>query len=695
MTTLFLMLLLPLGVGASQNMLHDIVFSSDQTIELRNEFIQVEFDPKTGAWQSLSFKDAGNCIAPGSSAFDILINNQPYLKNKCIQFLGHTTRVDPHRNGVVLDMMYRVDDLEITSSFRLFPHVARLERSIAVSNFSDHEIKLWGFVFELPNVVLADPERCILNIPGPWFPKSYIGADKPYAEMTKTNITCHGAPEAGFGFVGLTNTELDLTLATWMVTHGEVNYNPIIRGDGERLTLAMQNNRQYRLLPGMSVTSDPQVVEFTKGDVTDATNSYREMIEKTLPLGGAPDWVRESVILEVYPPYFKNGFVDITKKLPHYKDIGFNCIYVMPHWLGGYSPIDLYTVNPQYGTQEELQELVKTAHDLGLKVLFDMVIHGMNEKSPLMEERPDLFCKNEHGEIVRHPTWRSKTFDWANPVYQHYMVELVTHDIQTYNIDGYRVDAASYKGPNWDPTIPYPAYRSGAAAPELMSKMLNALRDINPDAVLLSEVFGPAFHNVCNFVHDNQTEACQMLIEKIESGEASAETYKAHLTNVFSLLPDGANRVIYTRNHDTSWFYHFNGYTPRFLAFEAINALCAIPEIFAGDPNNGPNPDDDPETWAYYKKMFALRASLPELTFGVLDPKAVTCSNPMVFSAIKKLAGKRCLILVSLLETKADVSFRIDGFTSVTLIDLDGTKIKLNEPKLTMQPFQVLVGRLE
>ncbi|MEJ7712336.1 MAG: hypothetical protein WKF84_21385 [Pyrinomonadaceae bacterium] len=38
-------------------------------------------------------------------------------------------------------------------------------------------------------------------------------------------------------------------------------------------------------------------------------------------------------------------------------------------------------------------------------------------------------------------------------------------------------------------------------------------------------------------------------------------------------LPIGANRVFYTRNHDTSWFYHFNGYTPRFMSMEAVRRV--------------------------------------------------------------------------------------------------------------------------
>jgi hypothetical protein len=35
-------------------------------------------------------------------------------------------------------------------------------------------------------------------------------------------------------------------------------------------------------------------------------------------------------------------------------------------------------------------------------------------------------------------------------------------------------------------------------------------------------------------------------------------------------------------NHDTSWFLHFNGYSPRFLAMDAVRAFAGIPEVFAG-----------------------------------------------------------------------------------------------------------------
>jgi glycosidase len=413
------------------------------------------------------------------------------------------------------------------------------------------------------------------------------------------------------------------------------------------------------------------------------------------------------VILEVYPVYFRDGFKGLTRKLPFYKEVGFNTVYLMPHWIGGYSPIDLFEVNPRLGTSDDLKEMVHSAHALGMRVLFDMVIHGFNEKSPIPRQRPELFVHDEQGGLTRHRAWRSITTDWASPAYQQYMVDLVLHDLKTYDIDGYRVDAATFKSPSWDPNLPYPAYRSGSAAPELMERMLEAMRKIKPDSVLLSEVFGPVFYTVCNLVHDNQTEAPQFLLEKMETGELNARHYKMHMANVFDALPTGANRVYFARNHDTSWFYHFNGYTRRFMALDAIHALCVIPEVFAGDPKHGPNPDDNPETYDYYRKLFALRKDFPELAKGELLLREVECDNRRIFAGLRRLTSQLVLIIVSLSDKEesltASIRLASNGIKqnkNLNLIDpISGETIeaKVTEPtavELKLKPFQVLIGRL-
>lgn len=309
---------------------------------------------------------------------------------------------------------------------------------------------------------------------------------------------------------------------------------------------------------------------------------------------------------------------------------------------------------------------------------------------------------DEQGQLALHPTWKSVTTDWAAPAYQQYMNELVTHDLKTYGIDGYRVDAATYKGPGWDAKLSYPAYRTGSAAPELMKGMLAAMRLVKPDTVLLSEVFGPVFYSVCNLVHDNQTEAPQMLLEKMEAGEINAAHYKAHLADVFDALPAGANRVYYTRNHDTSWFYHFNGYTPRFMAMEAVHALFAIPEIFAGDPKNGPHPDTDPNVYNYYRKLFAVRERMPELVDGEVLLREAASDNKQILTGLRRMNNQLTLVAVSFSDKTEEAGVTINTpqpVGKVKLLDpISGETLEANATgkrvMLKLKPFQVLIGRL-
>lgn len=492
-----------------------------------------------------------------------------------------------------------------------------------------------------------------------------------------------------------------------MSTGGEVAYSTTIEGNGQTLSCQHDDKRAYYLSPGMAVESDTQLIELGESSAS-IMQSYRQMATQTMPLDPAtPNWVKDQVILEVYPQYYQAGLTELTSRLPFYKSVGFTMIYLMPHWEGGYSPINLFKVDAKFGSSADLKALVKAAHGLGLKVIFDMVIHGMNKKAPLTQQRPELFVRNEAGELALHPTWKSVTTDWANPAYQQYMVDLVIHDQREYGIDGYRVDAATYKGAGWNSLVPYPAYRDGSAAPELMQKMLTALRQKNPEAVLLSEVFGPVFYSVCNFAHDNQTEGVPILLEKMERGTYSAAEYKQHIQSVYAMLPTGANRVFYARNHDTSWFYHFGGYTPRFMAFEAVHALFGIPEVFAGDPKNLPTPDQEPGVYEAYRKLFALRKQYRQFMDGTLSLYLIQCNNKHIFSGLRSLSGKSAMALVSFSDQFQTATLTLDPAVKVlvggqlALRDIQTgnpvtlSRVGANTYAVTLQPFQCVAGELQ
>ena len=69
----------------------------------------------------------------------------------------------------------------------------------------------------------------------------------------------------------------------------------------------------------------------------------------------------------------------LTSKLDYIKDMGFNGIWLMPicesTTYHGYDVVDYYTVEKDYGTNDDFKELVKEAHARGINVIIDMVLN--------------------------------------------------------------------------------------------------------------------------------------------------------------------------------------------------------------------------------------------------------------------------------------------------------------------------------
>src|SRR6476620_2410129 len=98
------------------------------------------------------------------------------------------------------------------------------------------------------------------------------------------------------------------------------------------------------------------------------------------------DWVRDGVIYEIYPRAFtsQGNFNGITARLDNLKDLGVTILWLMPiHPIGQqkkkgtigspYAVRDYYGINPDYGTKQDLQLLIKQAHSRGMKVIIDIV----------------------------------------------------------------------------------------------------------------------------------------------------------------------------------------------------------------------------------------------------------------------------------------------------------------------------------
>jgi alpha-amylase len=87
------------------------------------------------------------------------------------------------------------------------------------------------------------------------------------------------------------------------------------------------------------------------------------------------------------PLYWHGGdFQGLKEKLPYIKKLGFTSIWITPpvvqNWVQagsggyhGYWGVDFTTVDPHLGTEAEFKELVAKAHELGMKVIVDIVIN--------------------------------------------------------------------------------------------------------------------------------------------------------------------------------------------------------------------------------------------------------------------------------------------------------------------------------
>lgn len=99
-----------------------------------------------------------------------------------------------------------------------------------------------------------------------------------------------------------------------------------------------------------------------------------------------PEWAKESVFYEIFVRSFCDGngdgigdFKGIASKVDYLKELGVDAVWLMPMMdsttYHGYDVVDYYTTNPDYGTMEEFEEMLKVLHDNDIKVIIDFVVN--------------------------------------------------------------------------------------------------------------------------------------------------------------------------------------------------------------------------------------------------------------------------------------------------------------------------------
>lgn len=205
-----------------------------------------------------------------------------------------------------------------------------------------------------------------------------------------------------------------------------------------------------------------------------------------------PDWVRDTVWYQIMPDRFARSsdapsdpkfrrwgdFSDphfgdlyggnlrgIRERLPYLRQLGVSGIYLTPIFLSNsnhkYNTFDYYKVDPDFGTEQDLRELVQSAHDLGMRIMLDAVFNHCGTEffawKDVCEKGRDsqyfdwffINCDDFVKDDFSVADGRFYTFSfWAgmpklntnNPEVQRYFTDLCVHWVGDLDIDGIRFD---------------------------------------------------------------------------------------------------------------------------------------------------------------------------------------------------------------------------------------------------------------
>lgn len=340
----------------------------------------------------------------------------------------------------------------------------------------------------------------------------------------------------------------------------------------------------------------------------------------------APSWVAETMIYEAqigfsvfneinkYSPY--PTAADLVADLNRISGLGFTCIQLMPKQpYPSYNIHDYWDIDTSYGNKADIKRLVVEAHKLGIKVILDILLHGVLDQeiiklaadtvrsgpyadlitsetgdnfsndvndshnyyiawsrhiidfekywfegspsvSPLIAEHPDWFYRNSEGKVQGVYT---KAFDARNIEWQNYFISACKFLMEELDVDGFRFDAPSYNNfPNWSGWTRGRAGASALGCLGLFDRLRPIMKSIKPNSLLYTEPSGHVWRRAMdlNYNYDEQWLVSALCDVSVQTpwGVKSAKQLAAWIDERDRFLPNGSMTAHHIDSHDTFWW---------------------------------------------------------------------------------------------------------------------------------------------
>lgn len=258
-----------------------------------------------------------------------------------------------------------------------------------------------------------------------------------------------------------------------------------------------------------------------------------------------PEWSRNAAIYELNTRQFtpEGTFRAAQAQLPRLKELGVDIIWLMPiHEIGEknrkgtlgspYSVKDYYSVNPEFGTLDDLKSFVNAAHQQGMYVILDWVANHTAWDNSLAVEHPEWYDKDHKGDFRPTPWWDWSDIidlDYDRPEVREYMTGAMKYWVKEANIDGYRCDVAGF--------VPL----------EFWNHVREELDAIKP-VFMLAEWESRDLH--ARAFDMTYAWSWNETLHKICKGEADVNGLYVYYSWNESAFPENAYRMTFVSNHD-------------------------------------------------------------------------------------------------------------------------------------------------
>jgi cyclomaltodextrinase len=342
------------------------------------------------------------------------------------------------------------------------------------------------------------------------------------------------------------------------------------------------------------------------------------------------DWVRSAVVYEINTRNFsqRGDFQGVTTRLDDLAKLGVTVLWLMPvHPIGllrrkgtlgsPYSVRDYYGIDPSFGTPSDFKQLINRAHELGLKVIIDIVANHAAWDSVMMNH-PEFWKRDTHGAIISPaPDWADvAALNYADRGLRDYMIAMLVHWIQAFDLDGFRCDVAGL--------VPTDFWNEARAALDGAKPELFMLAEWH-SADLLTQAFDAdyawPFHKALSAVFMDGAPATKL--REVWTAERAA-------------LPDGALELRFSDNHDERRAIARFGERGALAASVLMFMLDGIPLLYNGQeigdtiesgapalferaPIAWGNAAMRPQFRPFYEKLIALRKAHGALQQGSVE----------------------------------------------------------------------------